>query len=222
MLVSSRFSKGKKFLFLHIYKTAGSSVRRALFPYASKSQILFQLLNHALIINRSPIRFRKKIYIYHPTALDLINELGRKKYDEFFTFSFSRNPLSQQFSLFKYLREKRQRNQHKDLRKFNFEDFLNWRVNYDVDLQSKYTHASGEKLINYIGKYEFIDKELDIIANKLSIPKLKLPYSNKSKELKKTTIISRKTYDKFVDIYYKDYELLNYDVNDVPLEISIN
>ncbi len=222
MLISSRFSKVKKFLFLHIYKTAGSSVRRALFPYASKSQILIQLINHALIINRSPIRFRRNIYIYHPTALDLINEFGREKYNEFFSFSFSRNPLSQQLSLFKYVREKRQMNQHTDLRKFDFDDFLNWRINYDIDLQSKYTHASGKKLINYIAKYESIDMELKIIANKLGIPQLKLPYSNKSKKLKKEIRISKKTFNKFVDTYYKDYELLNYNVDDLPIEITIN
>ena len=64
--------------------------------------------------------------------------------------------------------------------------------------------------------------ELEIIANKLGIPQLKLPYSNESKKLKKEIRISKKTYNKFVDTYYKDYELLNYNVDDVPIEITIN
>ena len=216
MLISSRFSKSKKFLFLHVYKTAGSSVRRAFYQYASSSQILLQLFNHILKRSKSPITLRRKIYDYHPTAKDIIDEIGFKKYSEYFSFAFSRNPLSHQLSLFRYSRI------NKDLKKCKFfDDYLNARIDQNLDLQSEFTHHAGRKLVNYIAKFENLKSELEIISKKLEIPQLTLKHTNKSKNLTNSVILKKETFNKFVSIYDNDYRLLNYSKTEIPNEIII-
>ena len=216
MLLSSRFSKSKKFLFLHVYKTAGSSLRRAFYKYSSSSQILLQLFNHILKRSKSPIILRRKIYNYHPTAKEIINEIGFKKYNEYFSFAFSRNPLSHQLSLFRYSRI------NKDLKKYkSFDAYLNARISKYIDLQSEFTHHAGRKLVNYIAKFENLKSELETISNKLEIPQLTLKYTNQSKKLSDSVIIKKETFNKFVSIYDTDYRLLNYSKSEIPNEIII-
>ena len=216
MLISSRFSKSKKFIFLHVYKTAGSTVRRAFLKNSSKSQLIIQLFNHVLKRTKSPISFRRKIYNYHPTAYEIICEMGFKKYNEYFSFAFSRNPLSHQLSLFQYSRL------NKDLKKYKkFDDYLNARIDKYPELQSSFTYNAGRKLVNYIAKYENLKSEMSIIANKLDIPQLILKHVNKSKNSKSVSL-KKNTYDDFVRTYASDYNLLNYDKLDIPQDIIID
>ena len=216
MLISSRFSKSKKFIFLHVYKTAGSSVRRAFLKYSSNSQIIIQFFNHVLKRTKSPISFRRKIYNYHPSAYEIICEMGLKKYNEYFSFAFSRNPLSHQLSLFHYSRL------NNDLKKYKkFDDYLKARIDKYPVLQTSFTHNAGRKLVNYIGKYENLKSEISIIANKLEIPQPILKHVNKSKKSRSVSL-KKNTYDDFLRTYDSDYKLLKYDKLDIPHGIIID
>ena len=216
MLISSRFSISKKFIFLHVYKTAGSSVRRAFFKYSSKSQVIIQLFNHVLKRSKSPISFRRKIYNYHPSANEIICEMGLKKYNEYFSFAFSRNPLSHQLSLFQYSRL------NNDLKKYKkFDDYLKARIDNYVELQTSFTYQTGRKLVNYIAKYENLTSEMAIIADKLEIPQPVIKHINKSKK-SGSVFLKTNTYNDFLRTYDSDYNLLNYDKSEIPEGIIIN
>ncbi len=216
MLISSRFSTSKKFIFLHVYKTAGSTVRRAFLKYSSKSQVIIQLFNHVLKRTKSPISFRRKIYNYHPSANEIIYEMGFKKYNEHFSFAFSRNPLSHQLSLFNYSRL------NKDLKKYKkFDDYLKARIDNYARLQTSFTYHAGRKLVNYIAKYENLKSEIAIIADKLEIPRPILKHVNKSKK-SRSVFLKANTYDEFLKTYDLDYNLLNYDKAEIPKGIIID
>ncbi|MDB4409384.1 sulfotransferase family protein [Gammaproteobacteria bacterium] len=86
MLISIK----RKFIFVHIYKNAGSSITNALMPFASNKwqRITSRALKN---FNISP-RFRLQSFPDHIKASELINIMGKEAFETFFSFAIIRNP----------------------------------------------------------------------------------------------------------------------------------
>jgi hypothetical protein len=174
-------SSSKSFLFLHVYKVAGSSIRRGLLPYANKRIVAGQAVNSVLQQLRMPA-LKNPLYNYHPRLRDVRDVLGGDEFEKLFKFTFVRNPWDWQVSLYHYALQSPRHPQY-DLMKSmaDFDAYLDWRVNEDLKLQSDFVcDEDGKLLVDYLGHFETLNDDFKHVCEQVGIP-YNLPFINQSK-----------------------------------------
>ncbi|MCH2579779.1 MAG: sulfotransferase family protein, partial [Planctomycetes bacterium] len=156
MLFSNRY----KFLFVHIAKTAGTSIQSALKRLRRRDPLSYP---QVLCYNFSKI-FRHRIGTKiprHARAVAAYDVMPREQFEEFFKFTFIRNPWDIQVSAFYHLKR-----EWPDVMSENgcveFGDYLRWNFNPDrsyhraVDPLNQnmidyMINMDGSMLMDYIG-----------------------------------------------------------------------
>lgn len=183
MLLSHRY----RFLFVHIAKTGGTSVRGALQQYrwrdpyylpqfiASK---LSGLVNHEVAIKLPR----------HCKAVTAQEMLPRAFYDGLFKFAFVRNPWDLQVSSFHHIRRERP---HLVNEGETFDAFLRrkldperpWQYHIDTSMtpQTDYLiDLHGNLIVDFIGRYEQLQDDFDAVCARIGIPGKTLPHKRKA------------------------------------------
>ncbi|MFT6735025.1 MAG: hypothetical protein ACJAS9_003228 [Polaribacter sp.] len=204
MLISDK----KNFLYFHLYKVAGTSIRNALIPYCSKSQVVAQNANYIASIlggsfNSNPL------HQFHPDLKKVRDHLGDKFYS-YYRFTFVREPLDWQKSIYFFTKKNPRHHQHKIVKDMTFEEYLRWRINTDLKLQSDLLIDGNELLVNDTYKFEDIQNEFKKLSDKLGIFS-SLKHKNIAGAGKKIEI-SPQLKTEFIDIFRKDYETFGYEL----------
>ena len=213
MLISFK----QNFIFVHVYKTAGTSVRRTLckFCYEPHRTLYNRILNKYCGVRIIPNKDLSIVNFltnnFHARTIDVRNFLSPEVYNKFFTFAFVRNPWDWQVSLYHYMRQTSFHPQYNLGKSFNdFDEYLSWRIENEVRLQSDFLLDENNKfLVDFVGRVETIDNDFQYICNKLGID-AKLPHANKSKRGNYKDYYNDKTIDLVADSYKKDIELFGY------------
>lgn len=211
-------SHQKKFLFIHIAKTGGTSVRSALQKYrwrdpyyapiwlASK---LSSMANHELAIKLPR----------HAKAIAAKEMLPHEFYDSLFKFAFVRNPWDLQVSSYHHIRRERP-----NLMKPNesFAEFLQrkldpereWQYHIDTSItpQSNYlVDLNGELIVDFIGHYETLQQDFDHCCKVIGIPRIELPHKRKAGDrLAYREYYTQETQALVEKAFARDIELLGY------------
>ena len=146
------YSNTHKFIFLHLGKCAGSSIKKSL---------------------ASVPGLEVKLERSH-TDLEVMKKLIKKDGfmpEQYFKFSCTRNPWDRLVSLYYHMStvSKRWPNDPKKLKiQFNgtFEQFVN----------STNTVITDYSELDYIIRYEYLQRDFDIICDRLNIERMKLPW----------------------------------------------
>lgn len=200
-------SKSHKFLYYHLYKVAGTSIRNVLIPYCSKKQVIAQNINHACSIFGIKLKI-PPIYNFHPDLTNVKNYLG-EEFNDYYRFTFVRNPLDWQKSIYFFTKKNTRHHQHSIVKKMSFEEYIYWRINEDMKLASDLLFHDGDCLVNDIYRYEDITSEFKRLCKKINIS-TELPHKNIAGHNKKITI-SNKAIEDFIEAFKKDYEVFGYD-----------
>jgi len=211
-------SHQKKFLFIHIAKTGGTSVRSALQKYrwrdpyyapiwlASK---LSSMANHELAIKLPR----------HAKAIAAKEMLPHEFYDSLFKFGFVRNPWDLQVSSYHHIQRERP-----NLMKPNesFAEFLQrkldpereWQYHIDTSItpQSNYlVDLNGELIVDFIGHYETLQQDFDHCCKVIGIPRIELPHKRKAGDrLAYREYYTQETQALVEKAFARDIELLGY------------
>lgn len=184
-----------KTIFIHITKTAGTSVAKSLFGYLP----------------------------YHYTAIDYRVIYGRTKFKNYFKFAFVRNPWDRLYSAYRYLQSGGWNKEDKlwaetNLAKYDdFNDFvLNWlslsNIQEHIHFKPQYEFIydnKGNILIDFVAYFETINEDFSYIANKLKLnSSLGTHNANPGKSYK--DIYSKESSEKVALIYKKDINLFGY------------
>ena len=178
-----------RFLFVHIAKTGGTSVRAALqrrrwtdpwywpmflcsrFSHLSGHRIATKLPRHAKVV----------------AAKEL---LPREWFDALFKFAFVRNPWDLQVSSFHHIRRERPQflGDHDD-----FAYFLRWKldpgrpyqfhVDTSIELQTDYLiDLHGNIVVDFIGRYERLGADFDEACRRIGLTQVQLPHRRQAKD----------------------------------------
>jgi len=186
-----------KTIFIHIPKTAGVSLLKAIYGDVTLS-------GH-------------RNFYFNRIALNIKNE-------KYFSFAFVRNPWDRLYSSFKFL-EKGGINIHDKnayemyLSQYkNFEDFvingLDRKIIYEITHfipQSEFIcNNKGKVLVDYLGKFESLNQDIITLSKKLK-KEIIMGHHNSNSKQDYTNAYTDKMIAKVQDIYKKDIDIFNYD-----------
>ncbi len=175
------------FLFIHIYKVAGVSIKDSL-KDAIYRPYDYELWKHRLLRRLSMFVNSDFWPQDHARARQIRNKIGKEKYNKLFKFAFVRNPWDWQVSMYKYMLQTKTHFQHDLVKNMSsFEEYIEWRVTQDKFLQKDFvTDENGEIIVDFIGRFENLESDFKQICDHINIA-VQLPHLNKSKTEKKYT-----------------------------------
>jgi len=166
-----------KFIFFKPWKVGGNSVEYNLSNQCGK---------------------RDTVDTNHTNPRDVINLIGKKRYNKYFKFTITRNPWDRMVSYFWWqdggLVGKNHRKNINKLLKMKFdgyefkEQFAKWIGNYTHFNEPYYFNEKGEPSMDHYMRFDKLDDEYKIVCEKLNIPYEslqnlgKFPYKKKNEE----------------------------------------
>ena len=189
-----------KSVFVHIPKSAGTSVAKSLFGYLP----------------------------YHYTAAQLRVIFGRRAFKNYFKFTFVRNPWDRLYSAYSYLKgggwnKDDERWYEKNLNEIpNFNSFvMDWlepdRLNSHIHFRPQIdfiTDRKGNVLVDFIGYFEAIQEDFGFIASRLNVEK-KLAHVNASKRKNYKNVYSPEAVEKVRHLYKYDIDHFDYEFDGI-------
>lgn len=175
-----------RFLFLHIHKTGGTSVKMLLSDFSQDI----------------------KNDVSHQKASSIIQEIGEEKFNEFVTFTVVRNPFDLVVSHYHYEFEKV--NKEPDI---TFKEFIMSSRFKKVPPQTDYLVHAGKIVCKHILRFESLEYDVNTFLHRHGIDK---KMSSNMKKFRKTKRVDYKNYYdeetvKEVSEYYKkDLENFGY------------
>lgn len=170
-------SDSHKFIFIHNYKVAGTSIRKALRPYETPAN---QRLGW-------PKRQLARLgLVSAPTCADHakateVRDAFPERWQRYFTFGFVRNPWAWQVSLYFYMLQNEDHWFYDEVTSMDgFEEYIEWRVRNGRALQSSFfCKDNGEIIVDFIGRLENIRTDFQRIAEQIGV-EASLPQKNES------------------------------------------
>lgn len=206
-------SHEKKFIFIHIYKVAGTSVRQVLEKYNNLSPADFPWQANVKFWLGDRVNLLSQYSKNHIKAYQLKNILPGKVFNDYFKFSFVRNPWDWQVSLYHFMIQNTKHPQHHIITKMkNFDEYIDWVVEKEHSLQKDFVYdQSGNIIVDYIGKFENLQEDFKEICLRLEIEPVDLPMTNKSKHAHYREYYSKESRDKIYTTFKEDIDYFHYD-----------
>ena len=232
MLISHR----KQFIFIHIYKTAGTSVMDVFSPYCRLidrmaydykfTRELFRAINRLMRWGNDGMKqytgFHK-----HAKAHEIREKLERKQFDSYYKFSFVRNPYDFLVSLYFYAKQFERDPSRRALKDMEYKDFLKRVISNNTACQLDFiTDPKDSKLlVDFIGRFETLEKDIAIIQEKLGI-KIDGSIKHMNSSFKRKSRDYRVYYDEesrnLVENHFqRDLDLLGYNFNGFNKDMRI-
>ena len=184
--------KDKKLIYIHINKCAGCSI---------ESFFLGQAIAD------------------HRVIMDLEDSLGSKELNDYFKFSFVRNPWDKTVSFYNFHKKFNVLDTSSGLKNFLLAHPSSWMPkngsNYSHSMRSSnqidwLTDSNGEVRMDFIGRFENLQEDFNIVCDKIGIPREQLPHKNKTKHKHYTEYYDDETKQIVAERYAKDIEYFGY------------
>ena len=185
-----------KTIFIHIPKTAGVSLVKAIYGDVTSEG------------HRS--------FYFNSLALNIKNE-------KYFSFTFIRNPFDRLYSAFEFL--KKGGINHYDILAFethlskykDFEDFilnglnknLIYQITHLIPQHEYLCDKRGNILVDFVGRFEDLDNDILLLSKKLK-KDIKLNHHNYNKKVDYKEVYTDEMIDKVYQIYQKDIDIFKY------------
>lgn len=192
-------SHKKKFIFIHIPGTAGTSIEHALEEYQSGKLInqgggIWRADEETTLMIKEILGKEVSLNPKHIAAKDWKKVLG-KKYKDYYKFTVVRNPIDKAVSLYKF-NKKLPSHQPK------------WVINQSMFI----TDEKNNIIIDDIFKFENLEEDWKKLCNKLNIKYKPLPHKNNRNPKKESVdkIFPEKEINYIQNTLKDDFNLLGY------------
>ncbi|MEZ4874054.1 MAG: sulfotransferase family 2 domain-containing protein [Flavobacteriaceae bacterium] len=182
-------SKEQKFIFIHNFKTGGTSIEKKLGHFNTLERDVqdHRTIKDIELLTHRGFFFKKGLYalkIGKPKSalrnlsLSLQPELTRKEYERFYKFSFVRNSWARMYSWYANVMKEEW---HRKLygitnESYSFEKFLKEKINHATFSQWHFlTDFKGNVPMDFIGRFETLQEDFNIVCEHLGIEDPTLP-----------------------------------------------
>lgn len=179
-----------RFIFLHVAKVAGISIRNAIQPYVQEPE-RFKIKRPPKIVNgkSNPLYEMWESSLTHLKAREVKKELGEDEYNKYYTFAFVRNPWDWQVSMYHFLLQEKENTRYELVTSMRgFDEYLEWVVvtdnpypkgacKFQIDMIND---EQGNRIVHDVGRFESLAQDFNRICQTIGID-ARLPYLNHSK-----------------------------------------
>jgi hypothetical protein len=177
-----------KCLFVHIPKVAGQSIESI---FVERMGLTWQQ-REALLLKPNPEPSRGPPRLAHLTAQEYLDYgyLTPAQFNQYFKFSFVRNPWARIVSEYNYRRQHGDSVYQSDFKTFLFKNFPTEKQDNYLLAKDYYRHVlpqvgflydqQGHCLVDFIGKFENIQQDFNLILSKIGLEPIELPHKNKT------------------------------------------
>ena len=179
-----------KFIFIHVPKVAGTSIR---------SCFKINSYDKGVVNKRYP----------HSRCSEIKEYCGEKVWDEYFKFAFVRNPFDRSISFYHFHKSPQYTDKAGRERALSME-FKDW---VDTNRNPNVTHTQSYYLdldIDYVGRYENLQNDFNIICDKLDTERFTLPHYNSSQHSHWLDYYDKELMQRVHNMYKDDFNKFNY------------
>jgi len=176
-----QLSHSHKFIFIHVFKTGGTSIRAGLERFLNRPQ------------RRLCNRVRRRLgwalapdllatLLPHARAIDVRAVLPPRVFDSYFKFAFVRNPWDWQVSFYSYILQNPDHHEHTNVSRLrSFEEFIRYRTDRPVWSQKSFvTDEKDGWLVDFVGRFENLQADFAQVCARTRI-NATLPHLNDSR-----------------------------------------
>jgi len=181
-----------KFIFVHIPKCAGSSIAKCLMQYYGYNSKPKSVDPNECAMFRCDPRYANADNLDQHDQYNKIKqyfEQNNYNINDYFSFSFVRNPWERRVSQFEYVKRMHKEKKEEWTRKWkglSFKEYiqqqkdcqLNWVSECALPQTSSKKH---DVAVNYVGRCENLQEDFNNICDKIEIPHQEVPHVNKTK-----------------------------------------
>ena len=212
-------SHSHRFIFFHIAKTGGISMREALLPYTT--------LPDKFRVQRPPTERNGKpnpLYemweasLLHAPARDAQKYLPNEVFNDYFKFAFVRNPWALQVSMYHFVLKEPDHLFHDTVKNMaGFEEYVEWVATtakpypkgapkFQAEMV---TDAHNQLIVDEIGHFETLAEDFNRISAKLGLA-VSLPHRNQSSNKDYRDYYNARTRTIIEEAFARDIELFGY------------
>lgn len=231
MLISADYG----FIFIHIPKTAGTSISAVLEPLAQ-----YRRPSPWIKLRRrlpGPLPARSHYFSQHARAADVRRRIGAGQFDRLFSFAFVRNPYGHALSHYRHLQRFRHERIARRVRDMDFAAFLRWRLDgarnphwhhvervvFMGDQAGFVTDARGAVLVDRLCHFERLAAEMSWLSHHLGLPALRLPHlqdGGTSSGPPDTAAFTPEALTLINRLYARDFDLFGYRRAEGPAQLA--
>ncbi len=222
-----------KCIFIHIPKNAGQSIEHAFLnlldlDWNTRAPLLLRYNEQPELGPPRLAHLRAHEYIKY-------KYISQEIFDQYYKFSFVRNPWSRMISFYKYLGFEK-KSSFNDFVQNDFRKKLFKEKYWFIRPQHEFIYHEGRLLVDFVGKFESLQEDFNILCEAIGLEPTSIPHVNKSETPIKTNLINplkifsrnknsdkvdqtRKSYQEYYDhnsveiieeLYGKDIDLFDY------------
>ncbi|MGH8547086.1 MAG: sulfotransferase family 2 domain-containing protein [Methylococcales bacterium] len=208
-----------KFMFFHVAKVAGLSIREALKTYAQEPE-RFRIKRPPRYSGGEP----NPLYdmwatgLLHAKARDARKELPELVYDTFYKFAFVRNPWDWQVSMYHFILREASHGRHRLVKSMaGFEEYLEWVIATKTPYargaakfqKDMVTDQEGRLIVDFVGRYENFARDFHQVCKVLDI-EASAPQLNSTAHADYRSYYNQKTRKMVEEHFQEDIELFGY------------
>jgi hypothetical protein len=174
-------SHGHKFVFVHIYKTAGTSIRSALSDAADRLTLKQRVVNKLCrFLHREEI-FKLPPQLWkHAGALEYRSFL-KEDWSQYFKFAVVRNPFDWQVSIYEYIRQTPSHHLHRFCNTVSFLAYLQSQVSEAMRPQTYFLYdENGLCYVDMIIRFESLIEDFPKVLSQIGLGNKCLHHLNSS------------------------------------------
>lgn len=191
-------SKDYKFIFCHAAKTGGSSIRKVLQKYHSFDRYSPALDNKEAIFDHAPL----------PTALKYISQ---DEFTNFLKFGCVRNPWALEVSRYFYIKKQFLIHPYSKIAKnLDFRSWIKWLYDETNEMGFDCFKTDGEIKLDYVIRCERFKEGFSSLCNKLNLPQMELPHTNKTDHIDYKKYYNKEARDLVAKSYQYEIDMFKY------------
>lgn len=212
-------SYSHKFIFFHVAKVGGLSIREALKDYVQEPEH-FKIKRPPKMIGDKP----NPLYemwasaLTHAKAREVKRELPAEVYQTFYKFAFVRNPWDWQVSMYHFLLKESDNAKYALVNSLNgFAGYLEWVTHTPNPYPKGATKFQkdmvaddhGNLIVDFVGRYETLVQDFQHVCQVLQI-NAALPHLNRTGHRDYRAYYTEKTQNMVAEHFREDIELFGY------------
>ncbi len=212
-------SHSHRFIFFHVAKTGGMSVRSALLPY-TEEPARFKIKRPPAQKAGQPNPFYAvwEALLLHAVARDVQKEVPSTIFGSYYKFAFVRNPWDWQVSMYNFILSEPTHIRHNLVVSFgSFDRYLDWVVATDSPYPkgaTKFqyetlTDSDGRLLVDYVGRFETLAQDFAQVCHQVGLT-TRLPHLNSSQHRNYRAYYNERSQQMVAEHFATDIDLFGY------------